>query len=86
LHNNPYSPGFTIWTSSSFSAHSYGYEPSSELKPVLKHPVFHFSAYGPADFWEEFVPRAVAELMKKWDVPARLRARRALSCSSGHAA
>jgi len=33
-----------------------------------------------------FVPRAVAELMKKGDVPAYLRARGALSCIYGHAA
>jgi hypothetical protein len=32
---------------SSFSAHSYGYEPSNELKSGLKHPNFRFGPYGP---------------------------------------
>jgi hypothetical protein len=32
---------------SSFSVHSYGYEPSNELKSVLKHPNFCFGPYSP---------------------------------------
>ncbi len=31
----------------SFSIHSYGYEPSNELKSVLKHPNFRFDPYSP---------------------------------------
>jgi len=34
---------------SSFLAHSYGYEPSSELKSVLKHPTFRFGPDSPTD-------------------------------------
>ena len=30
-----------------FSAHSYGYEPSNELKSVLNHPNFRFGPYSP---------------------------------------
>jgi len=33
--------------SSSFSVHSYGYEPSNELESVLKHPSFRFGPYSP---------------------------------------
>jgi hypothetical protein len=32
---------------SSFSAHSYGYEPSNEPKSVLKHPNFRFGPDSP---------------------------------------
>jgi hypothetical protein len=32
---------------SSFSVHSYGYEPSKELKSVHKHPNFRFGPYSP---------------------------------------
>jgi hypothetical protein len=32
---------------SSFSAHSYGYEPSNELKSVIKHPNFRFNPDNP---------------------------------------
>jgi hypothetical protein len=32
---------------SSFLARSYGYEPSNELKSVLKHPIFRFGPYSP---------------------------------------
>ncbi len=32
---------------SSFFAHSYSYEPSNELKSVLKHPNFRFGPYSP---------------------------------------
>ncbi len=31
----------------SFSAHSYSYEPSTDLKYVLNHPNFRFGPYGP---------------------------------------
>jgi hypothetical protein len=34
---------------SSFSAYSYGYEPSNELKSVLKHPNFRFDPNSPTD-------------------------------------
>ncbi len=33
--------------SSSFSVHSYSYEPSKELKSVLKHSNFRFGLYSP---------------------------------------
>jgi hypothetical protein len=33
---------------SSFSVHSYGYEPSNELKSVLKHPNFRIGPYSPS--------------------------------------
>jgi hypothetical protein len=36
---------------SSFSAHSYGYEPSNELKSVLKHPNFRFNPDSPTVSW-----------------------------------
>jgi hypothetical protein len=36
---------------SSFSAHSYGYEPSNELKSVLKHPNFRFGPDNPTASW-----------------------------------
>ena len=32
---------------SSFSVRSYGYEPSNELKPDLKHPNFRFGPFSP---------------------------------------
>ena len=32
-----------------FLAHSYSYEPSNELKSVLKQPNFHFGPYRPTD-------------------------------------
>jgi phosphatidylserine/phosphatidylglycerophosphate/cardiolipin synthase-like enzyme/uncharacterized membrane protein YdjX (TVP38/TMEM64 family) len=35
----------------SFSAHSYGYDPSSEPKSVLKHPNFRFGPDNPTDSW-----------------------------------
>ena len=31
----------------SFLAHSYNYEPSNDLKSVLKHPNFRFAPYSP---------------------------------------
>jgi len=34
---------------SSFLAHSYCYEPSNELKSVLKHSNFRFGPYSPTD-------------------------------------
>ena len=37
---------------SSFSAHSYGYEPSNELKSVLKHPNFRFNPDSPTASWQ----------------------------------
>ena len=40
LHIRLYGPYF-----SSFSAHSYSYEPSNELKSVLKYPNFRFGPY-----------------------------------------
>jgi hypothetical protein len=36
---------------SSFLVHSYGYEPSNELKSVLKHPNFRIGPYSPTDSW-----------------------------------
>jgi hypothetical protein len=36
---------------SSFSVHSYGYEPSNELKSVLKHPYFRFGPDSPTASW-----------------------------------
>ena len=43
LQNRLFGPYF-----SSFLVHSYGYEPSNELKSVLKHPNFRFGPYSPA--------------------------------------
>jgi len=37
---------------SSFSVHSYDYEPSNELKSVLKHLNFRFGPYSPTDSWK----------------------------------
>ncbi len=36
---------------SSFSPHSYNYEPSNDLKSVLKHPSFRFGPYSPKGSW-----------------------------------
>jgi len=35
----------------SFSVHSYGYEPSNELKAVLNQPNFRFVPYRPTVSW-----------------------------------
>ena len=37
---------------SSFSVHSYGYDPSNELKSVLKNPNFRFGPYSPTASWQ----------------------------------
>ena len=37
---------------SSFLIHSYNYEPSNELKSVLKHPNFRFGPHSPTDSWQ----------------------------------
>jgi hypothetical protein len=43
---------------SSFSAHSYGYELSNELKSGLKLPSFRFGPYSPTPSWKTKGPFA----------------------------
>jgi hypothetical protein len=49
---------------SSFSAHSYGYEPSNELKSVLKHPNFRIGPYSPTGSWQVDEKPGFSKLIK----------------------
>jgi len=50
---------------SSFLPHSYGYEPTNELKTVLKPPNFRFSPYSQTAFSPDSLHSSVIKIQKQ---------------------